>query len=122
MENINKPFEKTLIYKNIRGFFNLILIQSFAAALWMLLIPKEPENAIFLGYSIRRLLLLIPIILPAFVVLFVNYKRKKSETWKKWLEKEGNKAKLSMALILGGVLSALLQKSFCFQKIRNRNC
>ena len=114
MEKKNKPFVKTLIYKNIRGFFYLILIQSFVAALWLLLIPKEPEHAVFLGYSIQRLLLLIPMVFPVFMVLFANYKLKKSETWQKWIEKEENKAKLSMMFVLGGVLSALAVWSFIF--------
>ncbi len=114
MEKKNQPFKKTPSYKNIRNFFYLILIQSFAAALWLLLIPKEPEHAVLLGYSLKRLLLLIPMVLPVSVVLFANYRLKKSVTWQKWLMKEGNKAKLSMTLILGGVLSALAVWSFIF--------
>jgi len=110
--------ENTLItkqeHKKTRSFYYLILIQSFAAVLWLLLIPKEPANAVFLGYSIRRLLLLIPMVFPVFVVLFVKYKLKKSETWQKWFRKSGNKAKLAMILVLGGSLTALAVWSFIF--------
>ncbi len=114
MGNKNNKLNKTLIYKSIRGFFYVILFQSLAATLWLLLIPKEPENAVFLGYSIRRLLLLIPLIFPPFAVLFTNHNLKKHETWRKWLEVERNKAILAMTLILGGILTALAVWSFIF--------
>jgi hypothetical protein len=114
MKNNNNAFETTPIHKNIHGLFYIILIQFFAAALWLLLIPKEPENAVFLGYSLKRLALLIPMVFPTFAVLFANHKLKKSKTRRKWLEKEGNKAILAMMLILGGVLTALAVWSFIF--------
>ena len=58
-----KAFITTRIFKDIRSFFYLILIQSLTAMFWLLIIPKEPEHAVFLGYSLKRLALLIPIIL-----------------------------------------------------------
>jgi len=109
--NISKT---TPVCKSFCGFFYIILIQSFASVLWLLLIPKEPANTFFLGYSLRRLLLLIPMVFPAFAVLFINHKFKKSETWRKWLEVERNKANLAMMLILSGGLTALVVWSFIF--------
>ncbi len=114
MENNNNFSKTTPVYKSFRGLFYIILIQSFAAVLWLLLIPKEPANAVFLGYSIRRLLLLIPMVFPAFAVFFTNHKLKKSETWRKWLEVDGNKANLAMMLIMVGVLIVLVVWSFIF--------
>jgi len=114
MEKKKSTFITTQEHKRIRSFYYLILIQSFAAVLWLLLIPKEPANAVFLGYSIRRLLLLIPMVFPVLVVLFAKYKLKKSETWQKWFKKGGNKAKLAMILVLGGSLTALAVWSFIF--------
>ncbi len=114
MDKNNNTSKTTPIYQSFRQFFYIILIQSLVAALWLLVIPKEPTNAVFLGYSIRRLLLLIPMVFPACAVLFINHKFKKSETWRKWLEVEGNKANLAMTLILGGVLTILVVWSFIF--------
>ena len=114
MEKNNNISKTTPVYKSFRGFFYIILIQSFAAVLWLLLIPKEPANAVFLGYSIRRLLLLIPMVFPAFAALFIDHKFKMSKTWRKWLEMERNKANLAMMLILSGVLTALAVWSFIF--------
>ncbi len=114
MEKNNNNFKTTPIYNNIRRFIYIILIQSFAAALWLLLIPKEPENAVFLGYSLKRLALLLPIVFPAFAVLLADHKIKKPEIWQKWFEKEGNKAILAMMLIFGGGLTALAIWSFIF--------
>ena len=101
MEKNNNISKATQVSKSFHGFFCIILIQSFAAVLWLLLIPKEPANAVFLGYSLRRLVLLIPLVFPAFAVFFINHKFRKSETWRKWLEVERNKANLAMILILG---------------------
>ena len=114
MEKNNNISITTPVYKSFRRFFHIILVQSFSAVLWLLLIPKEPANAVFLGYSIRRLLLVIPMVFPAFAVLFGNHKFKKSETWRKWIEGEKNKANLAMMLILCGVLAALAVWSFIF--------
>jgi hypothetical protein len=38
-------------------FLGGLVLQGLAAAIWLLLIPKEAGNAEFLGYSFRRLLL-----------------------------------------------------------------
>lgn len=114
MEKHNNISKATTVYKSFRIIFYIILIQSFAAVLWLLLIPREPVNAVFLGYSIRRLLLITPMVFPAFAVLFVNHKFKKSETWRKWLDVGRNKANLAMMLVLGGVLTALAVWSFIF--------
>ena len=42
----------------------VILVQSLLSIIWLLLIPKEPGNAVFLGYSLKRLVLLIPMSAP----------------------------------------------------------
>lgn len=114
MEKNKNPLDNSSVQKHVCVLFYIILIQSFAAVLWLLLIPKEAANAVFLGYSIRRLMLLIPLVLPAFGAMYANLKLKKSETWRKWFEVERNKARLAIILILSGLFIALAVWSFIF--------
>ena len=46
--------------KHLDFFIRLVIIQSLLSISWILLIPGESENAVFLGYSLRRLALLLP--------------------------------------------------------------
>ena len=50
----------------------LIAVQSILSILWLLLIPKEPGNAVFFGFSLRRLILIIPLVFPLFYPILLN--------------------------------------------------
>ncbi len=50
------------ILKNTLHLLTIIFIEGLAAAAWLLLIPKEAGNAVFLGYSLRRLALLVALL------------------------------------------------------------
>ena len=54
-----------------------LILEGIAAAVWLLLIPKDSANAVLFGYSLKRLALLIPIfaLLIAAAVFRVLYKR-----------------------------------------------
>jgi hypothetical protein len=97
-----------------RGFFLTILTQSLLAVIWLLMIPKEPSNAEFLGYSYKRLLLLLPLLLPSIGVLLIKEKLFKSKTWQKWFELKRNKAKVARTLIFGGLFLTIIVWSFIF--------
>ena len=102
------------ISRSIRLFTFFVVFQCAATIAWLLLIPGEEENAVFLGYSIRRLLLLIPMVFPALAVLFINHQLKKRNTWQRWVEDERKKAKLAVLFISSGALTALAVWSFVF--------
>lgn len=61
------------ILKKIGGWSRLTILQSLLCVFWLLLIPKEPANAVIFGYSLRRLALLIPMSLPIFAALFARF-------------------------------------------------
>jgi hypothetical protein len=92
--------------KKSEQWFKIIVFQTLASILWLLLIPKEPRNALILGYSLRRLAMVIPMSLPfVFLVLF-RWGLKKSEKWRTWLIDDKNKPKIAVFLAVCGFLLA----------------
>jgi len=114
MEKKNKPFEKTLIYKNIRSYFYLILIQSFTAAIWLLLIPKEPEHAVFLGFSLKRVALLLPIFLLPAIGFVLRTLLERRTGLQAWVLDDRKREKTARVMVLGGFLLALFVWIFAF--------
>jgi len=90
----NKPFDKN--FYHIKRFTLLIYYQTLLATAWILLIPTGAERAIFLGYSLRRLALLIPVI-------------------SNWMTNSEKLAALSRGIILtGALLSGAMLALFVF--------
>ncbi len=50
----------------------MIPIQCILASIWLLLLPAEEQNAQFLGYSFRRLFLLIPLNFPILIIFIIR--------------------------------------------------
>jgi hypothetical protein len=114
MEKKNQPFKKTPIYKNTRSFYYLILIQSFTAALWLLLIPKEPEHAVLLGYSLKRLALLLPIFLLPAIGFVVTTLLERRSGLQAWILDERRRLKTARLMVMSGFLLALMIWVFAF--------
>ena len=92
----------------------VIILQSFFSIIWLLLIPKEPENAVILGYSLRRLALLLPMALPLLAGVLMRMGTTKKSAWLQKLIAEENLPKTSSWLVVGGALIAFGVWSFAF--------
>ena len=97
-----------------RKFLFLVFLEGIAAAVWLLLIPKEAGNAQFLGYSFRRLAFLIPILGLAGLALFVRAILGKNKKWQALITNDIQRAKVARLGILLGFLAAFLTWSFAF--------
>ena len=93
--------------KKINTYLVVIIIQSLIAATWLLLLPGEKQNAQFLGYSFRRLALLIPITLTILIGLLFKSKLLKILMPDQLLAKNHSKT-ISAAVICIGILTAIL--------------
>ena len=65
--------------KKTKRFLEIAILGGLAATVWLLLIPGEAENAVFLGYSIKRLVLLIPLLLPSIAALCFRMKMNRED-------------------------------------------
>ena len=109
-----EPISSAAFIEKARIWSLLIILQSLLAIAWLLLIPKEPGNAVILGYSLRRLALLLPMALPLIAGLFVKISAEKHAAW---LDKAAGPKHLpntASALVLGGALLAAVVWSFVF--------
>ena len=95
-------------------FLSLLFLQGMIAAAWLLLIPKEPGNADFLGYSFRRLALLVPILGMAALAGLLRLGLKKRSGWQASLADGDGRAILSRKAIVIGFLLALGAWTFIF--------
>ncbi len=102
------------ILKNTLHFLTIIFIEGLVAAAWLLLIPKEAGNAVFLGYSLRRLALLVPIFGVAALAGLLYLSLKNRPGWQAALLDKVKLANLSRAGIAAGFLMALAAWSFAF--------
>lgn len=100
--------------KNTLRFLSLIIIQGIAAAAWLLLIPKEAGNAEFLGYSFRRLALLVPILGLAGVAGIGQIALRKRTAWMECIADEKCRTKFARPAVVLGFLMAFLSWSFAF--------
>ena len=92
----------------------LVFLQGIAAAVWLLLIPKEAGNADFLGYSFRRLILLVPVLGLAMLALLLRRMLAKKAAWQAALREKLRRAEAARWGILVGFLLALASWSFAF--------
>ncbi len=95
-------------------FLLMVLLQGIAVAVWLLLIPKEAGNADFLGYSYRRLALLLPILGLAFLALILRQMLAGNPGWRAALRDKTRRAGLSRKGILLSFLLALFSWSIAF--------
>ena len=100
--------------KKSENWLKLIIFQTLASFLWLLLIPKESGSAFFLGYSIRRLALFVALLLPLLGALLLQWGFDKHENWYAWLVNPDNKSKTAPFLVIGGFLLAAVIWSFAF--------
>ncbi len=98
----------------INSLAGIIVIQSLATLLWLLLIPKEPGNAVLLGYSLRRLMLLLVLALPLLGALLLRLGLKRQAGWRAWLADEKKEPQTALLLAGGGFLLAAAVWSFAF--------
>jgi hypothetical protein len=109
----NKPFDKN--FYHIKRFTLLIYYQTLLATAWILLIPTGAERAIFLGYSLRRLALLIPVIGLAFGAFLFSFMLKRNLKVSNWMTNSEKLAALSRGIILtGALLSGAMLALFVF--------
>lgn len=98
----------------VQNWSSLIIIQSGLAILWLLIIPKEPANAVWMGYSLRRLALLLPMLLPVMAGVLIKTGLKKPSFWaRKALEGE-TRFKTYCLMVLGGAFLSTAIWSFVF--------
>ncbi|MDO9546737.1 MAG: hypothetical protein Q7J07_08325 [Pelolinea sp.] len=111
----NQTFnQKAPIFIQIRKFLNIILLQSFAAAIWLLALPKEAEHAVLLGYSLKKLALLLPIfMLPIAGYLFLLLLGRNAKL-QECFQKDGKREKTARSMIIGGVFVSLSIWIFAF--------
>ena len=95
-------------------FLLLVFSQGIVAAVWLLLIPKELGNADFLGYSFRRLALLVPVLALAMLALLLRLILAKRTVWQAALRDNLPRAKAARWGILCGFLLALASWSLAF--------
>ena len=91
-----------------------IMLQSVISMIWLLLIPKEPGNAVFLGYSLRRLALLIPMSLPFLAGVIIWISARKNARWLQTIFSEQHVTTTASMLVAGGALLAAGVWSFVF--------
>ena len=83
---------------SLRKFFLITLIEGILAFIWMLLMPGDPESAMFLGFSKFRLMLLVVMIMLIAFAAVITYKAHKNSDWyerktnriKTFSQKDGN--------------------------------
>ncbi|MDK2979828.1 MAG: hypothetical protein PWQ55_175 [Chloroflexota bacterium] len=92
----------------------LIILQGIAAAICLLLIPKEAGNADFLGYSYKRLAVLAAVLIALALACLLYWRLRKSTVWQTALTDERRRAALSRTFILGGFLLALASWCIAF--------
>jgi hypothetical protein len=100
--------------RNTLRLWTLVMLEGLAAAVWLLLIPKEAGNAEFLGYSFRRLALLTPIFGLALAAGLLRLGFQKRADWQAALADEIRRARLARAGIVIGFLMALAAWAFAF--------
>ena len=106
--------KNAIIYKKTHRFLVFIALQGIAAAAWLLLIPGEPGNAVILGYSLRRLALLVPILGLVLLAVILRSILMKNESWQTCLGDNIRRAKLARNGLVLGFLFALAGWSFIF--------
>ena len=114
MHKVSHTEKEQLPLNKINSIFNCIILQSLALTLWLFLIPKEPGNAIILGYSLPRLALLVPMLLPLIGALLLQWGLNKYANWRAWLVDEDKKSKTAAFLAGGGFLLSAAVWSFAF--------
>lgn len=100
--------------KKSENWVKIVIFQTLASILWLLLIPKEAGNALILGYSLRRLALLVPLSLPLIIVLLLKQGSDKHQKWAAWLNDVSKKPRTALFLVVGGSLLAAGMWSFAF--------
>ena len=92
----------------------MVSIQALLSIVWLLSIPKEAGNALILGYSIKRLALVIPLFLPIIGSLLLKRGLKKYSDKYGWLSNAGKKSRLAVILTISGFLIAVIMLSAGF--------
>ena len=96
------------IYEKLLRLTRLMVAQSIGAMLWLLLIPGDEANAILLGYSPRRLVLLMPaIVLACAAGLVPHLIIKKKAHVHAYLTDRTKRSALAHWLVVGGTLLSI---------------
>jgi hypothetical protein len=106
--SIDSIFEKSSTWGLV------ILVQSLMSIIWLLLIPKEPGNAVFLGYSLRRLALLLPMSLPLIGGAIIRFNAKRKAVWLTHLLSSQKLPGTASLLVMVGAVLAVGVWSFLF--------
>ena len=113
-KNTQEPNEIQLLLKKAVFWLSLVSIQSLLSIIWLLSIPKEAGNAIIFGFSLKRLALLIPLLLPTLGALLLKWVLKKNSDRQNWLSDVNKKSKLAATLTASGFLIAFFMVSAGF--------
>ena len=100
--------KQSKLLKQTSKLLMAIVLEGVAAAVWLLLIPREAGNAVFLGYSLRRLALLMPLSLPPVVALILRSKLKQSESKLARFLSGEKKSNAAVWLVCGGALLTVM--------------
>lgn len=100
------------ITPSLKRITHIIIIEAALAAIWLLLIPKDPVNAVFLGYSLRRLALLILIVFLALVALGFWMVFRRSKDVQKWFSDSRKRVITANVMRNFGFILAIIIWSF----------
>ena len=73
-----KSKSRAAIDSHIERLTFFLILEGLAAAVWLLLIPKDSANAVLFGYSLKRLALLGPILLLVLAAVVFRLRRPSS--------------------------------------------
>ena len=59
-------------------YFSFAILDGIVAVIYLLLIPPDPKNSVFLGFSSRRLLLVSCILVPTMLLIYLLLKTNKN--------------------------------------------
>ena len=112
--NKQEPSEIQRTVKKTMVWLSLISLQALLFIIWLLSIPKEAGNAILFGYSLKRLALLIPLLLPAISAMLLKWGLKKNPDRQDLFSDVSKKSKLAAILTVSGFLIAVFMLSSGF--------
>ena len=112
--NKQEPSEIQRSVKKTMVWLSLISLQALLFIIWLLSIPKEAGNAILFGFSLKRLALLIPLLLPAISAMLLKWGLKKNPDRQDLFSDVSKKSKLAAILTVSGFLIAVIMVSAGF--------
>ena len=82
----NKIDESKLSYRKIVQAYTLVAaLEGVLALLYLVLLPTDPENRVFLGFSTQRWVLILVVLLVTLAFSVLYYRSNRPQSWADWL-------------------------------------